>query len=99
MTCYFLFQGALAYISGNKEYGAQCMKSASRTAGVILGAAVGTLFGGPLGAAAGAVGAGLLMDLLITGIESKIEGEYTPYGYVAAVNKALKGRKYSFKIY
>lgn len=89
-----LLQGALAFICGNKEYGAQCMKSASRTAGVILGAAVGTFFGGPVGAAVGAVGGGLIMDLVITGIESVVRDTYTPSGHLAALDKILKGSKH-----
>lgn len=96
MTSCFLFQGALAYIFGNKQYAAQCMESASRTAGVILGAAVGTFFGGPVGAAVGAVGGGLLMDLVITGVKSAINDQFTPSGYVAAIDKILKGSEHDF---
>lgn len=87
-------QCALAYIAGKKEYGNQCMRSASRTAGVILGALVGTFFGGPVGAAIGAVGGGAVMDLLITGIESTIRDQYSPSGYLAALDAVLKGEKY-----
>ncbi len=72
------------------------MKSASRTAGVILGTAVGTFLGCPLGAAGAAVVSVLFMDFLITGIESSIKHEFTPYGYVEALNKVFEGNKYCF---
>ncbi|CAF1384592.1 unnamed protein product [Didymodactylos carnosus] len=83
--------GALAYMAGYPETGERAMKNASRTSGVILGAAVGLFFGGPLGAAAGAVGGGLLMDLLITGVESAVKNEYSPNGYLASIDQIQKG--------
>merc|ERR1719312_1079853 len=65
------------------------MKSASRTTGVIAGAALG-IPGGPAGMVAGSVAGGAAMDGITTGVESAIKGKYTPSGHFEAWTRVAK---------
>ena len=60
------------------------MKAASRTTGVLAGGALG-VFGGPPGMIAGGISGGALVDGITTGVESAIEGEYTPSGMTTSL--------------
>ena len=76
-------KGGIHYACGDKAGGDQAMKAASRTTGVLGGAAVGIL-GGPAGIIAGGVAGGAAMDGITTGVESAVKGKYTPSGQIAS---------------
>ena len=44
----------------------KALKAASRSTGVLLGAALGTVVGGPLGAATGGIAGGIYIDGITT---------------------------------
>ena len=73
-------KGGIHYACGDKEGGDDCMKSASRTTIVAASAAGGFVCAGPPGAIAGAIAGGAAADGAITGVDSAIDGEFTPYG-------------------
>jgi hypothetical protein len=52
-------KGGLHYAFGQNEKGAVAMKSASRTAAVVAGGAVGFAAAGPVGAVGGAIAGGI----------------------------------------
>ena len=84
-------KGGIHYAYGDREGGDQAMKSASRTVGVMGGAAIGGLIAGPVGAVAGGIAGGASLDGITTGVDSAIHGEFRPSGQVAAVTGMIKG--------
>lgn len=76
-------KGLVHYATGDTEGGDKAMKAATRTAAV-LGA--GALTGG-----VGAVGAGLAMDGLYTGVESALAGEFRGEGILGVAQRAAEG--------
>ncbi len=85
-------KGAIHYAAGDKEGSTQALKSASRTTGVIGGAMICTLTGGPIGTVLGGIAGGAALDGITTGIESAVHGEYRPNGLVASVPQIAKGK-------
>ncbi|CAG0902771.1 unnamed protein product [Darwinula stevensoni] len=66
------------------------MKTATRSTAVIGGGIGGFVVGGPVGAVAGGISAGAAMDTTTTVVESAIRDEYSPSGYLAAIDNTVK---------
>lgn len=75
--------GVYYCVTGEAEKGREMIFNANKSAAVVGGA----ILGGP----AGAVGAGVAMDALQTGVKSAIQGEYAPTGNIAAVTNVVNG--------
>jgi len=82
-------KGGIHYACGENEEGDIAMKSASRTAAVAVGGAIGVV-GGPAGVVAGSLVAGGIMDATTTVVESVIKDEYTPSGTIASLERIVK---------
>lgn len=67
-------KGAVHIALGEEERGVEIIKGATTSTAM----AVGGIIAGP----AGAIGAGIASDALITGIDSALDGEYKPFGLV-----------------
>ncbi|XP_062607098.1 uncharacterized protein LOC134268873 [Saccostrea cucullata] len=80
-------KGAIHYAVGDNEGGDNAMKSASRTVGVMAGGAAGFVTAGPPGAVLGGIAGGDAMDLVITGADSAVHGEFRPYGYISQMEE------------
>lgn len=65
-------KGGIHYALGDEAKGAQSMKSASRTVGVIGGGVGGFFVGGPAGSVAGGIAGGAAVDGIVTGIDSAV---------------------------
>lgn len=79
-------KGGIHIAAGDKERGEQILKGASTSTAAVIGG----ILGGPGGAIAGATAA----DGLITGIDSAINREYSPFGvvdYVSNIDKVSAG--------
>jgi hypothetical protein len=83
-------KGLVHYIAGDTEGGNKAMKCATRSTAVIGGGIGGFVVGGPVGAVAAGIGAGAAMDTTTTVVESAIRDEYSPSGYLAAIENAIK---------
>lgn len=66
--------GGIHIATGDKERGEQILKGASTSTAAVIG--------GILGGPAGAIAAGAASDGLITGVDSAINKEYTPFGVI-----------------
>ncbi|XP_033107187.1 uncharacterized protein LOC117109062 [Anneissia japonica] len=84
-------KGVIEYATGHKAAGDASMKAASRTIGVLAGGAAGFFVGGPAGAFLGGVAAGAAMDGIITGVDSAVHHQYSPYGEVSIVTNMVNG--------
>lgn len=85
-------KGSVHYAMGDREKGDSSMKAATRSVGVMAGGAGGFLVGGPVGAFCGGSAAGTAMDAAITKIDSKLHGEYRPYGSISTINLIKEGQ-------
>ncbi|KAI9155981.1 hypothetical protein H9P43_009091 [Blastocladiella emersonii ATCC 22665] len=83
-------KGCISYAAGCREADDRAMRSGMRAAGVMAGGVAGFFAGGPVGAIAGGTAAGAAMDGAITGVESAINGEFTPSGQIAAWDAVVK---------
>lgn len=80
-------KGGFCYAIGANERGERALKSASRSIGVATGGISGMIVGGPPGAIAGGIAGGAAMDVIITGADSAINGEYRPSGLINNVGQ------------
>lgn len=79
-------KGGIHIAAGDEERGKEILKGASTSTAAVIG--------GILGGPGGAIAAGAATDGLITGIDSAINKEYTPFGvidYVSNIDKASAG--------
>lgn len=79
-------KGGIHIAAGDKERGEQILKGASTSTAAVIG--------GILAGPAGAIAAGAATDGLITGIDSAINREYSPFGivdYVSNIDKHSAG--------
>ncbi|CAG0902770.1 unnamed protein product [Darwinula stevensoni] len=83
-------KGLVHYAVGDTEGGTKAMKTATRSTAVIGGGIGGFVVGGPVGAVAGGISAGAAMDTTTTVVESVIRDEYSPSGYLAAIDNTVK---------
>ncbi|XP_076117541.1 uncharacterized protein LOC143085196 [Mytilus galloprovincialis] len=74
-------KGMVHYVAGDKMGGDEAMKSASHTTGTIGGGIAGFGLLGPIGAIAGGITGGAIMDATITTADTLIHDEDRPYGY------------------
>lgn len=74
-------KGMVHYVAGDKIGGDEAMKSASHTTGTIGGGIAGFGLLGPIGAIAGGITGGAIMDATITTADTLIHDEDRPYGY------------------
>jgi len=84
-------KGAVHYAMGDREGGKQAIDSASHASGAIIGGTGGFLAGGPIGAFVGGVIGANAVDLVLTGAESAIKGEFKPHGHVEAISNLANG--------
>lgn len=82
--------GVGRYIAGDREGGDRCMKQASRSTAVVAAAVLTGGAAGAVACGAAAVGAGLATDVVTTGVDYAVHGEYRPSGVVAGVTEAYK---------
>ncbi|ORY41362.1 hypothetical protein BCR33DRAFT_826300 [Rhizoclosmatium globosum] len=80
-------KGVVHYAMGDTAKGDAAMKAASRSA-VVLAATVATGGAGALVCGAAAVGTGVAMDGITTGIDSAVHKEYRPAGIIEASTRA-----------
>jgi len=83
-------KGGIHYAIGDTQRGDEIMKAATRPIGVLAGGVAGAIVAGPVGAAVGGIAGGAAMDGVITGVESAINKEYVPHGYVSTATKLVK---------
>lgn len=79
-------KGGIHYALGDDEKGDASMKAASHTTAVLAGGAGGFILGGPPGAVAGGISAGVAIDSTITGVDSAVHSEFRPYGILEPLN-------------
>ena len=82
--------GVGRYIAGDREGGDRRMKQASRSTAVVAAAVLTGGAAGAVACGAAAVGAGLATDVVTTGVDYAVHGEYRPSGVVAGVTEAYK---------
>ncbi|XP_071152114.1 uncharacterized protein [Mytilus edulis] len=80
-------KGMVHYIAGDKMGGDEAMKSASHTTGTIGGGIAGFGLLGPIGAIAGGITGGAIMDATITTADTLIHDEDRPYGYLNQIKQ------------
>lgn len=83
-------KGAVHHMLGDHEGGNKALVAATRTTGVMAGGAAGFLIGGPVGAVAGGIATGGVMDGAATLGASMREGEYKPEGLFASVQEVIE---------
>ena len=84
-------KGAIHYAVGDRERGREAIDSASHVSGAVIGGTGGFLIGGPTGAFVGGVLGANAVDLVLTGADSAIKGEFRPRGRVEAISNIANG--------
>ncbi|CAH0391955.1 unnamed protein product [Bemisia tabaci] len=82
-------KGGIHIAAGDKERGEHILKGASTSTAAVIGG----ILGGPVGA----IAAGAATDGLITGIDSAVKKEYSPFGivdYVSNIDKHSPGEHF-----
>ena len=75
-------KGGIHYTCGDTDGGDNAMKAASRTTGAMAGGVGGFFVAGPPGAVAGGIAGAAAMDVITTGVDSAVHGEFKPAGLV-----------------
>jgi len=83
-------KGGIHYATGDTQRGDEIMKAATRPIGTVVGGVGGLIVAGPAGAVVGGIAGGAAMDGVITGVESAINKEYVPHGYVKTATRLVK---------
>lgn len=83
-------KGVIHYACGDTDGGNKAMRSATRTTAVMGSGAAGFVVGGPVGAVALGIAGGASYDTTATVIDSAVNDEFTPSGYVAAIDNIAK---------
>ena len=73
-------KGGIHHLAGDEAGALRAYKSSSRSTGATGGALVGLVTAGPVGAYAGALAGGACVDVLVTSIDSAVQGEHRPFG-------------------